>query len=826
MSLKKANERLVENLLLFDPVTERGRDRLYELGLENEITPEIFFSGPNKFWVPPAKLAELPLDEELDYDSSPNGQRIKGINERREQFNNRFKGKSQPEASRKIEAREFTLLMGVVGSGKSMELQQQIYTNYHGIPFSFSKATFRKSFEKTMLPNVVYIDLEHVNVEINVGNGYRCIDSSNALNLFFTKLLATLIYYIKFLFDYHNDALKSVKSNYTKWNPDSKKYTKLFDALFNYSTQVANFTLGTVFDLLLDVIGKEANRIDPTTGKPEDPMEARIRIVLDLLGLIMSGANFEADKCIVIDNVEDFIKVSGTPREIAISLDHAKTIYDTILNCSEAIKDTYINAEKTSSFHYVMALRRTTWKNLESRFAGNEKALVDDMFDLTGDISLSDLWEKKAFPIWEKYLKSQYDEAAQNYIKHIDNLLRDAGSRNSIHARFSRLMSHGLRREGHSLSESLYDMFFGARHGLALGDSNQSYLRLADYCRLFSDAESVFLREAIFLRRSSVVELYLKRALASTDERISTIAGKRWRDLNVGKITGIDVKNLRNAYYYSYGGTRRMEGGTYKPISRWDYQFNGSNMSNQLLRRVLTELNRQPEGDQASRCVAPLYHAISFLDLIHTTLGESPDKEQLLSLSTMLLAGARPDVDAEFSPLFLFQDGVDYEDSYRFKSMLDDVLNAGPAGSADGEHTFCRQKHGIRITEAGADFLHNIQPSFEYFSALFCNEFPPLLFIKSPEVIEHVIGGVYGNAVRVCMASSIHSEGPVLISSNNWEYAECIQKLHMQYLHHYCDFIRNCGQLIGLPEPAVGNISRSVETVIGKYSSWKEKSGA
>lgn len=114
--MKRATPDLLENLLLCDPVTERGREKLDSLGLLEIISPEVFFQQTGGFCVPQAELIAYPDDEDNpEYDTTPTAQRIRLIRERREEFNARFHVTSR----RSKERREFTVLMGVCGAGKS-----------------------------------------------------------------------------------------------------------------------------------------------------------------------------------------------------------------------------------------------------------------------------------------------------------------------------------------------------------------------------------------------------------------------------------------------------------------------------------------------------------------------------------------------------------------------------------------------------------------------------------------------------------------------------------------------------------------------------------
>lgn len=209
--MKKMHEDLIEQLLLCDPVTDRGREKLYALDLIDDITPEEFFSGENCFWVSPSDLTLLPIDEEILYDSTPDNQRSKDVIMRRKNFDARFSPITNRKGDREAKKREFTLLMGVVGAGKSLELQRQVFTQYHAIPYSFFSSRFQREHGKTMCENVVYVDMERVNTEIPKGTrGYSCNDTSDVLWLFFTKLLATLIYYIEFLYVNYHDTFKQI----------------------------------------------------------------------------------------------------------------------------------------------------------------------------------------------------------------------------------------------------------------------------------------------------------------------------------------------------------------------------------------------------------------------------------------------------------------------------------------------------------------------------------------------------------------------------------------------------------------------------------------
>ena len=684
-----ASPKLIEDLLLFDPVTERGQERLRSLGLHGRITPEQFFNPKNKFWVNPTDIIEASHDTEISYDPTPDARRIESIKARRKEFYGRF----HPNLKRKA-GREFTLLMGVVGAGKSVELQRQLYSYYGQIPYRYGKnpnnfatKTVQNAIESQMSFNAVYLDMERVNTEIPIGQGYDC-DINNPLDLFFTKLLATLIYYIKFLFINHRERLIQAAGNlelrFNNHDPavqtsSLEKYISCVTCIQNYANNQAKLpdVLKTILSTVENEIRQSKKLFDEQTTAEKESRENKknqrlvvgIKTVLHILGFIMIGVNPDQGKCIVVDNVEDLIKVNDQT-QINISLSAAREIYLALLKYAENIRDIYDDAGLTGSFHIVMALRRTTWDNLQTEFAGNFAPLLDDMFDITGDIAITDLWNEKAYPTWKNHFENDYDGEAKLYIDEVNKLMTaDEADRNSIQQRSSRLMSNGLRRQGHSLSKALYNMFYNSRYGIFKGLDNL-YIKKSDYDTLFDETIPLQNLEAKYLRKSAAAEFYLMEQFTSTGNLSDQKVGGRWRSLDIGKITNEEKKPKK---YYSFAGERKPSGAEY-PFTRWDFQFCSESQniipSGFMLRQLLRALADAPEAERASRCAAPLYETVSLRTVIRNVLqvsdGDAIEASKLLKLTEIILAGARPDTQGEFSPLYLFENGIDIKDTIAF----------------------------------------------------------------------------------------------------------------------------------------------------------------
>lgn len=823
---KKAYEELVEQLLLCDPVTERGRDKLLALGLQNVITPEVFFKGNEPLWVCPKDMALFFDSEETLYNSSPDERRKNNIKQRRDDFDLRFSPDTKKLNQGSKKEREFTLLMGVVGSGKSIEINRQIFSKYDKIPYSYIDKTTQIAYGNTMCANVVYIDMERVTTEITKGSGYKCQDTNNVLGLFFTKLLATVVYYIEYLYSCHKEDLQNLKKVlYEKFSRETRgdevstinKYKNFFETLDNYANDNVE-NLDRVFESIKETVKHEIDHSnDPFTGERPAPFVAGIDALLHLLGFIMFGVIPQDNKCIIVDNVEDLVKVNNR-EAIDISLDDAKQIYDTLLKYSENIKDIYDDAGLHGSFHIVMSLRRTTWDNLQYKFAGNYAPLLKDMFDITGDVSLAELWKNKAYPIWKNYLKEQFDDNASAFIEDVNRLLcSDNNWNNDVEQRFARIMSHGLRRQGHSLSKALYKMFYDVNYGVTR--DIDGYINLTKYHEIFDSDNQNINKEARYLCKSATVELYFMDQLTSTGDDTDEKVGGRWRKLNIGKIEG-GKNNYRRTYYYDFSCKRKTSGNMFN-FTKWSYQFDSDEQhpytSGLLLRKMLAVLSEAKEAERASRCAAPLYETISVRKLIKSVLdkkeAEVITNDEFEALAELILAGAKPDEEAEFSPLYLLQNGVDFGDTGFYQEFLSEIWQAPASKSLDGDkNPYSRQRCGIRITESGKDFFFNIQPSFEFFSALFCYDFPPLLFIKSEEKIAHVIGCVYKNAYRACC--EVNTPERIL-------YRNKIKTLHTQYLGHYRDYIKNMSDIIGLTEQKERLITK-INDVIKDYLKWPQ----
>ena len=255
--MKKAYNRLIEQLLLCEPFTERGKAVLNDLGLQDVITPNDFFDGKESFMALPSGVA-LPSTEDDNIVFIPARESNREIVERRKELDARF----LPDAKCSMH-REFTLLTGANGSGKTMVLLQKILSNYHALPFGLIGNYDKEDCSKTFCENVVFIDMEHINTEISRGShGCVCRNVDNVLELFFFKLLETLICYIEFLYYHHSDKFREIGKNLDTFFRSSASasipvwdegYTDFINILEKYANEI-HHSIDEVFDSIIQII--------------------------------------------------------------------------------------------------------------------------------------------------------------------------------------------------------------------------------------------------------------------------------------------------------------------------------------------------------------------------------------------------------------------------------------------------------------------------------------------------------------------------------------------------------------------------------------------
>lgn len=124
------SEELLENIALCDPITFRGRKKLKELGLADKLSVQEYWGDlkGSGVWIPQdAEKKVYSIDPEQDLVIHyPENFEEHAIITRRNQLEARFS---------KNASVAFSVIQGVVGSGKTIELHRLLYSNFKKPPF-------------------------------------------------------------------------------------------------------------------------------------------------------------------------------------------------------------------------------------------------------------------------------------------------------------------------------------------------------------------------------------------------------------------------------------------------------------------------------------------------------------------------------------------------------------------------------------------------------------------------------------------------------------------------------------------------------------------
>ena len=871
----KINADLIENILLCDPVTFRGKEKLKALGLEEKIGPKEFFDPQNGLWVEPideAKTTDMFTFDSLD--PSPYGaKKVKydDIEDRRTEFNRRLSG---------TPGSYFIALMGVVGSGKSIEIQRRIFENYGEkfLPYRHDEYDGRNNILPAT-PDAILVDLERNVKHVTYSSTYTCPNADSPLWLFCTALLDTLFYYICFLHREHRAKLMHIENNLTYYFIREDKYTvkvdahvaDLFSAISKWARGHSEASLQDIFDKILSLLISKPTDYTLNRKTQREAAKRDIETLMRLLYLVSFCVEPKHPKVFVIDNLEDYIAVDFVEvemaskrreftRSVAVSNMEVKDIYD-CLRSAEDIYRGYIEAVKTvteyaekPSVSVVMVARRTTVDLLDATYLNAYNARIDGIFDITGDTEIADIWARKKSVLWDndgilKQTASPEEEAlVEAFINFADKMICETNGGSSIQRKMSRILARGLRRIGHNESAIIYQMYellMGEPKGIVDDETNKiKYIDMSKFLTIErKDAAQYLLRQAF-------IEYYFKQQLSKTRYSQNDV-GVRWRNLNLGHLMPDD----KTGTYYGRNRKPLLTGPTweYSKVVYADADSIQHPAWRSLLHRVLAILDKyQRQDTDKSGCVAVSFKPISLYELMEKLFGSrdyKPSIDEFGRLAEVLLAASSPERHGDFAPMVLMRivprtDKEFYSDRGSFQATLQKIWNAGWTKSVDGEEYEWRC-FGVRLGEAGKAFLIEWQPSFSFFAALYCNNQPPLFFVKNKEMIISILNKVcdYGRKVMYAYrreaSAYLKKREPEKINHDEFTdknqlaekeessqtYRQQIRDAHKRYLFLYKDYIDKCGSDLGLLDTEKTDIIHEIDSLINSYDAleWKEK---
>lgn len=609
-------EQLLEYIFLCEPITERGRTMLRDLGLLPVIKPSEFFEkGTRQLFVPSAvsnyKAGGIATkkQEGIEYSYTDiwafANQRENGETNRETAIKRHFNGTN---------GTELYVQMGVVGNGKSIDLQYRIWEQKHAIPY---RATVIHSeiepINEGMTSEAILIDVEEVEVAVDGGieHRYICPATQRPLWLFCTKVFSTLVGYIKFL--KHKDpqklqnAIEQFRQHFFNETQDIyvaiESENKIFCAIEKYSKGEASSAF--VFEEILKTMKSG-------TGGPgkEDNMAEAKEDVEDLLSIlcflkISVGLTDTTKKPLVlhvlIDNIEDYIKYSGTQTWL-LNYD-VRQIYEIVKNTADTFNVRIARAGLLDSqvIPHTIAMRRTTRTLLDSYCDGDNQARIDKIVDVTGRVSLYEIWKKKWKVVWLSHLEKSCTADVTDYVEFVDDLLRRdiEGKGTSFQDMFARLMSHSLRREAHGIA-NVFAKIYDLKHSKQEQTQN---INFNNFSEVFLQSNS----EPRYLLRQAMLQCYYDDLIKSQKPR----AKERWKELNLGYIT--EISNKGEGFLYGIDGKRKSSG-TKDRAKAIRYADSGSDDTyRSLLRRILSILSQQTDENDGP---IPLYHTMSMYDLM------------------------------------------------------------------------------------------------------------------------------------------------------------------------------------------------------------------
>ena len=784
----KLNEGNIADILLCDPVTEKGNAALKRLGLsEDEINPKFFYQNlyvKSKYDKETSYLSNQAFEDEkkyLYYQYTVSRKKYNELKKQSEEFESRFFSDG---------INEYPLIMlGVAGNGKSIDVNRKIYDPYY--------SSDNNDFS--------YIDLEESFTKKTYGVTYHCPDNKKSYWLFCIKILDEIMQYIK----KHEDNCETIYNNFKKYiarNHFANDLQKeVFTAVKNYHYNNED-SVKNVFISLKELLH--------SINAEED-----IQALLEILLWIMFCSSPEKKHYIIIDNIEQYIKLNEVKVQIPNS--DIALIYNTLNLLINNVKADFNSIEDNliwKAFKIVIVLRRTSIGLLDSTFLQATLKADKNINDITGHFQLPDIWEKKKKYIWENRLKTDWGSPENNIKISILDVLMNDGTKaigTGYQLLIAPLMSYGIRRNAKSqahAAEMTYAM---------LTNNNNRTLNIDEFNHLLSNASG----------DNSTVRYMFRRALMEFQFKWPISNGKkeRWEHLNLGHVIIETTANLSSGIIQ---------------IEKIDYD---DRSSVSLVRRILTCLscytdvnNRSNNGK--SKAVSDMFATISLYDLMKGVFYNPVRKwkvneEIMLQFAKVLISLSNmSNGDTKCAPFIILgvKDMTFHEESSyeSLASVLMEILNSiNENKELKRKYNCC--DYGVRLTDAGHSFLLDWQASFSFMAALYCHTIPPLFFLKDIEICKYVIKTVYNHAIELCemyeneakrfCEKDVTLKKGTYLPKRNGNYVtfkQRVKELHTNHLYLYKTYLENNYSYLQMSDGYLKNLIRYIDSYIQKYNSW------
>ena len=787
--LKALDKKALGDIILCDPITTKGIQSLQSLGLVMEITEEFFFEC----------LCVKPKYGESVYFKSSNNDPIfhHEYSESKELFNE--KKKLLKEFCKKFTDSTINhsplLILGTAGNGKTIEINAKIRN-----PCDANDNRITSS-------KIVY-DFERGITETSPHGGlmYRlnAQQRKDSLWVVCITLLEELFCLAERSYAQKDRVFDNYRRHFIEKNTFEDSIKKLFEKI--EACNPNDNTCKDLFQAMKDLIVEE---------DVELTLETLLKSTLQLMYCVdPSNKNY-----IVFDNLEEHITVDGA--KIPIPNKALQALDELTVKVMKNIERTYnkiCDLEAWRAFKIILVLRRTSAHFLLRQ--NQHYVTLSTSNDYSGHFDIWDIWDKKKEHVWDKYLVNRYDEHASKIVAILEDMMEDRPNHRVLgqnyQERIAQLMNSSIRRNGRAqahTAEKIYDL---------LSENNKCYIDFGTYQILRGNAH-----ESRYLYRAALLEIQHKRMIASAGSR------ERFKKLLLGELAP------NNPLQWP---SKDCSG---QPITTQRIVLKNTNKSyTTFVRRILSYLShfREPENNQSPGMyrTQSLYDLMScfFIDPSGNKIATEDIEASYLPLAKVLNALGNVDHSETKTAPFV----VIYNDDIRnptadpdieLSMLLKSIWEAGPEESRDGAK-YERAAYGVRLTEAGAMFLYDVQPGFSFFAALYCIDEKPLFYCKDIERIKFVIDTVYKEAEKLCRqyenaahafcrTQSLAKPGSKYLPEKGSliTFKKRVKDMHSNHLRLYYDFIDNYAATLSMDVRNKLDLLRFVSMVKDKYDNWE-----
>lgn len=789
------NEENISDIILCEPITRKGKESLNRLGLTSkEINLAFFYqklrveSKYDKNRKNEKKnLENNYFHNKLYYQYTVDSLQFEALQERLRRFDSRFYSNSP---------NEYPLLMlGVAGNGKSIEINRRIRETYEEGKFESGRA---------------YFDLEDAFTQITYGVTYQCPNDS-PLWLFTIKMLDGIMQYIKANYSLCRIILKNFNDIVVKNNLANDRQKQIFHNIGNYNGNNNEEETKVFYSLIKIMVMDDACE--------------NIKVLLETLMWIMYCSSPNRKQYIVIDNIEQYIKLNNL--KIQIPNSDITKLYKTLNTVVMNMTYSFNRIEEDlgwKTFKIIIVLRRTSLGLLDATLLHSPVKEEQNITDITGHFQVADIWFKKKKHILNRITFNIFSNSENEKIIKIVDIIMNDGIQSigtDYQSIIAPLMSYGIRRNAKAQAHAAYNTY------LMLTNGNKENIDFDEFIALMSAAgrENTPIR---YMFRRALIEFQFKWAISSGRQ-------DRWKNLNIGHLTG-EKECL-------YERKKFM-------IENVAYDNSGCVT---LMRRILTYLSCFPEEyseyvNGQYRSVVDMFATRSLYDLLKNVLTDPQgcleiSDEDFLQFSRVLISlSDMSNGDTKSAPYVILGANDDSfhknPDESVLAQLLKNIWEAGYDESLPGKMYNCSD-YGARITDAGNSFLLDWQASFSLIASIHCFTIPSLFFLKDIISIKYVIETVYTAASKLCGMYENEAERfckkGVSLKKETYlpkykgrfiTFKQRVKELHINHLLLYRDFIEKSYRYMKFCEDDMLDITQFINVYISKYNEWKTEKGA